>query len=93
MSIKNAFTGKTMNYTDIITTDQKSYKMLPIDAMIWFKELNLNKTLKNINEIKGPGRIIKQYVKYDDIEYRIEYPINSTKIVLSRAALIYLSEP
>jgi len=93
MSIKNAFTGKPMDYTDIMTTDRKSYKMLPTDAEIWFKELNLNKTIKNINEIKGPGRIIKQYVKWNDIEYRIEYPINSTKIVLSRAALVYLSKP
>lgn len=93
MSIKNVFTGKQMNYTEIMTTDNKSYKMLPADAEVWFKELNLNKTIKNINEIKGPGRIIKQFVKYDDIEYRIEYPINSTNLVLSRAALVYLSKP
>jgi len=93
MSIKNVFTGKQMNYTEIMTTDNKSYKMLPADTEVWFKELNLNKTIKNINEIKGPGRIVKQFVKYDDIEYRIEFPINSTKIVLSRAALVYLSKP
>ena len=93
MSIKNAFTGRQMNYTDIMTTDNKSYKMLPADAEVWFKELNLNKTIKNINEIKGPGRIVKQFVKYDDIEYRIEFPISSTNIVLSRAALVYLSKP
>ena len=93
MSIKNAFTGRQMNYTEIMTTDNKSYKMLPADTEVWFKELNLNKTIKNINEIKGPGRIVKQFVKYDDIEYRIEFPINSTKIVLSRAALVYLSKP
>ena len=93
MSIKNVFTGKQMNYTEIMTTDNKSYKMLPADSEVWFKELKLNKTIKNINEIKGPGRIVKQFVKYDDIEYRIEYPINSTKIVLSRAALVYLSKP
>jgi len=82
-----------MNYTEIMTTDNKSYKMLPADSEVWFKELKLNRTIKNINEIKGPGRIVKQFVKYDDIEYRIEYPINSTKIVLSRAALVYLSKP
>ena len=93
MSIKNVFTGKQMNYTEIMTTDNKSYKMLPADSEVWFKELKLNKTIKNINEIKGPGRIVKQFVKYDDIEYRIEFPINSTKIVLSRAALVYLSKP
>ena len=93
MSIKNVFTGKQMNYTEIMTTDNKSYKMLPADSEVWFKELKLNRTIKNINEIKGPGRIVKQFVKYDDIEYRIEYPINSTKIVLSRAALVYLSKP
>lgn len=93
MSIKNAFTGKPMDYTDIMTTDRKSYKMLPTDAKVWFKELDFNKTIKNINEIKGPGRIVKQYVKWNDIEYRIEFPINSTKIVLSRSALVYVSEP
>tara|TARA_B100000674_G_C37739444_1_gene868175 strand:+ start:738 stop:986 length:249 start_codon:yes stop_codon:yes gene_type:complete len=82
-----------MEYTDITTTDEKSYKMLPLDAKVWFKEVNLNKTIKNINEIKGPGRIINQFVKWNEIEYHIEYPVNSNKIMLSRASLIYLSEP
>jgi len=93
MSIKNAFTGKTMKYRDLMTTDRKSYKMLPAEAEVWFKEINLNNTIKNFEEIKGPGRIIKQFIKWNEIEYRIEYPINSTKIVLSRASLIYLSKP
>ena len=91
MSIKNAFTDKPMNYSNLMTRDEKSYKMLPSDAKVWFKEVSLDKSIKN--EIKGPGRIIKQCIKWKDIEYYIEYPINSLKLVSSLASLIYLSKP
>ena len=93
MSIINVLNGRKMRYRELMTTDGKSYKMLPLDTRVWFKELDLKKCVKNINEIKGPGRIIKQYIKWDDIEYRIEYPLNSNKIILSKASLIYLTKP
>ena len=92
MSIVNALTGKPMKYTDLTSKNMK-YKMLPADAKVWFKEIDINNNIKNYNEIKGPGRIIKQLLKYNDIQYRIEYPIGSTKHLLSRAKYIYLSEP
>jgi hypothetical protein len=92
MSIENALTGKIMKYTELTSKDKK-YKMLPADAKVWFKEIDINNNIKNYNEIKGPGRIIKQLLKYNNIEYRIEYPIGSTNHILSRATLIYLSEP
>jgi len=93
MSIINALNGSRMSYRELMTTDRKSYKMLPVDSKVWFKELDFKKNVKNINEIKGPGRVIKQYVKWDDIEYRIVFPLNSNKIVFSRASLVYLSKP
>ena len=91
MSIINALNGSEMSYRELITMDRKSYKMLPVNAKVWFKELDFKKNVKNFNEIKGPGRVIKQYIKWDDIEYRIEYPLNSNKIVFSKASLVYLS--
>ena len=93
MSIINVLNGSKMSYRELMTRDRKSYRMLPNDSKVWFKELDFKKNIKNVDEIKGPGRIIKQYIRWDDIEYNIEYPLNSNKIVLSKASVIYLSKP
>lgn len=91
MSIINIFTKKKMNYMNLKTKDGKSYRMLPMDTMVWFKEISGKKII--IDEIKGPGRIIKQTIKWSDIDYLIEYPINSANYVSSRASVISLSKP
>lgn len=93
MSIINALNGGKLEYRELMTIDGKSYRMLPNDSKVWFKELDFKKNIKNINEIKGPGRVIKQYIKWDDIEYGIEYPLNSNNIVFSKASIIYISKP
>jgi hypothetical protein len=90
MSITNIFTKKKMNYTNFKTKDGQSYRMLPMDAMVWFKEIP-GKII--IDEIKGPGRVIKQTIKWSDIDYLIEYPVNSANYVSSRASVIFLSKP
>jgi hypothetical protein len=93
MSIKNAITNNKMNYTNLMSRDKKSYKMLPIDSEIWFIEISKkNKTIIS-NEIKGPGRIIKPLLEWCDIQYTVEYPIKTNNYILTKASLIHLSEP
>ena len=92
MSIKNIFTNQPMSYMNLTSRDKKSYKMLPTDAAVWFKEIGINK-LKKSDEIKGPGRIIKQSIQWKDIEYIVEYPLNSTIYLTTKASLLQLSQP
>ena len=92
MSIKNIFTDKPMKYMNLMTRDKKSYKMLPTDAAVWFKETDLNNLKKN-NEIKGPGRIIKQSIGWNYIVYIVEFPLNSANYLTTKASLLQLSEP
>tara|TARA_B100000795_G_scaffold101890_1_gene75056 strand:+ start:1283 stop:1522 length:240 start_codon:yes stop_codon:yes gene_type:complete len=77
-----------MNYTQFKSKDGR-YRMLPMDSMVWFKEISSNNTI--IDEIKGPGRVIKQTIKWGDINYLIEYPIKSANYIKSRASVIFLS--
>ena len=88
MSIKNALTGKNMSYTKLMSLDKKSYTMLPPNAEIWFKELS-----KNGYVLKGPGRIVKPTLKWNDINYVIEFPVGSLNYTLSKASLIQITEP
>jgi uncharacterized membrane protein YfbV (UPF0208 family) len=88
MSIKNALTGKNMSYTKLMSLDKKSYTMLPPNAEVWFKELS-----KNGYVLKGPGRIVKPTLKWNDINYVIEFPVGSLNYTLSKASLIQITEP
>ena len=93
MSIRNAITNEPLKYTNIMSRDGKSFKMLPIDAEVWFIEISKkNKTIISKN-IKGPGRIIKPLLEWNDIQYTVEYPIKTNNYILTKASLIHLSEP
>tara|TARA_B100001093_G_scaffold520146_1_gene613140 strand:- start:1663 stop:1941 length:279 start_codon:yes stop_codon:yes gene_type:complete len=92
MSIKNIFTDKPMKYMEFMSRDKKSYKMLPTDSAVWFKETGINKLKKN-DEIKGPGRVIKQSIEWNDIAYIVEYPLNSANYLTTKASLLQLFQP
>ena len=49
--------------------------------------------LKKSDEIKGPGRIIKQSIGWNDIVYIVEFPLNSANYLTTKASLIQLSQP